>query len=49
MAETPQVRKEKRIVESYDVDLCGRLRPHILFSYLLNSAWNHANGPQTNV
>ena len=44
MAETAQVWKEKRIVESYDVDLCGRLRPHILFSYLLNSAWNHANG-----
>ena len=44
MAETPQVWKEKRIVESYDVDLCGRLRPHILFSYLLNAAWNHANG-----
>jgi acyl-ACP thioesterase len=41
MAEVPQVWKEKRVVESYDVDLCGRLRPHILFSYLLNAAWNH--------
>src|SRR5208283_336695 len=34
--------KEQRLVESYDVDLSGRLRPHVLFSYLLNSAWNHA-------
>jgi len=44
MPETPRDWKEKRLVESFDVDLCGRLRPHILFSYLLNSAWNHANG-----
>lgn len=34
--------KEQRLVESYDVDLTGRLRPHVLFPYLLNSAWNHA-------
>jgi medium-chain acyl-[acyl-carrier-protein] hydrolase len=34
--------KEQRLVESYDVDLSGRLRPHVLFAYLLNSAWNHA-------
>jgi medium-chain acyl-[acyl-carrier-protein] hydrolase len=43
MAEAPQVWKEKRVVESSDVDLLGRLLPHILFSYLLNAAWNHAN------
>ena len=36
--------KEHRLVESYDVDVRGRLRPHVLFSYLLNSAWNHAKG-----
>src|SRR5208337_4466622 len=34
--------KEQRVVESYDVDLSGRLRPHVLLSFLLNSAWNHA-------
>ncbi len=44
MAEAPPVWKEKRAVESYDVDLCGRLRPHILLSYLLNAAWNHVKG-----
>jgi hypothetical protein len=26
--------KEQRLVESYDVDICGRLRPYVLFSYL---------------
>jgi medium-chain acyl-[acyl-carrier-protein] hydrolase len=44
MAITPQDWIEKRVVESYDVDPHGRLRPHVLFSYLLNSAWNHAKG-----
>ncbi len=36
--------KEERIIESFDVDIRGRLKPHILFAYLLNSAWNHAKG-----
>jgi acyl-ACP thioesterase len=44
MTSTPADWKEQRLVESYDVDLGGRLRPHVLFSYLLNSAWNHAKG-----
>jgi acyl-ACP thioesterase len=44
MAATPLDWKEQRLVESFDVDLYGRLKPHVLFSYLLNSAWNHANG-----
>jgi len=44
MAATPLDWKEQRLVESFDVDLCGRLKPYVLFSYLLNSAWNHANG-----
>lgn len=42
MAYTPKDWKETRIVESFDVDLSGRIRPHALFSYLLNAAWNHA-------
>ncbi len=36
--------KELRRIESFDVDMRGRLRPQILFAYLLNSAWNHASG-----
>ena len=36
--------KEQRTVESYDVDIAGRLRPQALFACLLNSAWNHARG-----
>jgi acyl-ACP thioesterase len=36
--------KEQRVVESFDVDILGRLRPQTLFAYLLNSAWNHARG-----
>lgn len=44
MSSIPADWKEQRLIESYDVDLCGRLRPHVLFSYLLNSAWNHAKG-----
>ncbi len=36
--------KEKRIIESFDVDILGRLRPQALLAFLLNSAWNHANG-----
>jgi medium-chain acyl-[acyl-carrier-protein] hydrolase len=36
--------EEQRRIESFDVDICGRLRPQALFAYLLNSAWNHARG-----
>jgi medium-chain acyl-[acyl-carrier-protein] hydrolase len=39
--------KEQRLVESYDVDLSGRLRPQVLFAYILNSAWNHAKSSST--
>jgi medium-chain acyl-[acyl-carrier-protein] hydrolase len=40
----PTVWKEQRLIESFDVDILGRLRPQILLAYLLNSAWNHAKG-----
>jgi hypothetical protein len=40
----PAVWKEQRFIESFDVDILGRLRPHIQLAYLLNSAWNHAKG-----
>jgi acyl-ACP thioesterase len=36
--------KELRRIESFAVDMRGRLRPQILFAYLLNAAWNHAGG-----
>jgi medium-chain acyl-[acyl-carrier-protein] hydrolase len=36
--------QEQRRIESFDVDILGRLRPQTLFAYLLNSAWNHARG-----
>ena len=36
--------KEQRLIESFDVDISGRLRPQTLFAFLLNSAWNHARG-----
>ncbi len=44
MGQNPDVWKEQRLVESFDVDILGRLRPQTLFAYLLNSAWNHAKG-----
>lgn len=44
MDSTAPIWEEQRIIESFDVDLLGRLRPQILFAYLLNSAWNHAKG-----
>jgi len=34
--------KEKHVVHSYEVDVRGRAKPHVLFRYMLNSAWNHA-------
>jgi acyl-ACP thioesterase len=44
MSPTVPVWKEQRLVESFDVDIRGRLRPQTLFAYLLNAAWNHAQG-----
>jgi medium-chain acyl-[acyl-carrier-protein] hydrolase len=44
MDSTLHIWKEQRRIESFDVDILGRLRPQTLFAYLLNSAWNHAKG-----
>ncbi|HUI70047.1 MAG TPA: acyl-ACP thioesterase domain-containing protein [Spirochaetia bacterium] len=33
---------EQRSVESFEVDVKARLKPHMLFAYMLNSAWKHA-------
>jgi len=44
MDSTAHIWKEKRLIESFDVDILGRLRPQTLLAYLLNSAWNHAKG-----
>jgi medium-chain acyl-[acyl-carrier-protein] hydrolase len=40
----PTVWTEQRIIESFDVDVFGRLRPQSLLAYLLNSAWKHTRG-----
>jgi medium-chain acyl-[acyl-carrier-protein] hydrolase len=42
MAFPEAVHHEYRTVESFEIDMLGRLKPHLLFAYLLNSAWNHA-------
>ena len=42
MCAVPSVWKEQRLVESFETDMKGRLKPHMLFAYLLNSAWKHA-------
>jgi medium-chain acyl-[acyl-carrier-protein] hydrolase len=34
--------KDQRTIESHEIDVNGKLRAHILFAFLLNSAWNHA-------
>ena len=44
MGLVPSTWKEQRLIESFDVDTLGRLRPQTLFAYLLNSAWNHVKG-----
>ena len=44
MGEAPGIWKEERLIESFDVDIMGRLRPRALFAYLLNAAWSHARG-----
>ena len=41
MGQIPGICREQRRIESFDVDVRGRLRPQHLFAYLLNSAWNH--------
>jgi len=40
----PGVWREQRLIEPFDVDPLGRLRPQTLLAFLLNSAWNHAAG-----
>lgn len=44
MGLSPSIWKEQRVIDAFDVDPLGRLRPQTLFAYLLNSAWNHARG-----
>lgn len=44
MDSTPNIWKEQRLIEPFDVDTLRRLRPQTLFAFLLNSAWNHAKG-----
>ena len=40
----PSAWKGERVVESFEIDKEGRLRPHILFSWLLAAAWGHTRG-----
>jgi medium-chain acyl-[acyl-carrier-protein] hydrolase len=35
--------KEKRSIESFEIDMSGRLHPDRLLAFLLNCAWKHAN------
>lgn len=44
MSIIPPIWKENRQIESFDVDIRGKLRPQIMFSWLLNAAWNHTRG-----
>ena len=44
MSVIPDIWRESRQIESFDVDISGRLRPQTMFSCLLNSAWNHTRG-----
>lgn len=46
MVSTDSLYTEDYRVESYDVDLAGRMRPHAVLSRLLNTAWNHTRGTQ---
>jgi medium-chain acyl-[acyl-carrier-protein] hydrolase len=41
MNSIPSTWRELRTVESYEIDMKGRLKPHVLFAYMLNSAWKH--------
>jgi acyl-ACP thioesterase len=42
MSHTVSIWKDQYEVESFDVDMNGTLKTHVLFAFLLNSAWNHA-------
>ncbi|RPH50810.1 MAG: hypothetical protein EHM85_09010 [Desulfobacteraceae bacterium] len=44
MCIVPDIWREERIIESFDADMMGRLRPQTLFLFLMNSAWNHTRG-----
>jgi len=44
MGMIPDIWREQRLIESFDVDTLGRLRLQALFAYLLNSAWKHVKG-----
>ena len=44
MEPIPGIWKEQRLIDSFDVDALGRLRPQSLFAYLLNAAWKHTRG-----
>jgi acyl-ACP thioesterase len=46
MSIVPPVWKEQRRIESLETDLKGRLKPHILYAFLLESAWKHAEPSQ---
>jgi len=43
MSAVPSVLREQRLVESFDVDVKGRLKPHVLFAFLTNCAWKHSS------
>ena len=43
MNDVPSIFNEQRLIESFDVDVKGRLKPQALFAYLTNSAWKHAS------
>jgi acyl-ACP thioesterase len=44
MSIIPPIWEESRQIESFDVDIRGKLRPQMMFSWLLNAAWNHTRG-----
>lgn len=44
MSEIPAIWREERLIESFEVDMFARLRPHALLGLLLNGAWNAARG-----
>jgi acyl-ACP thioesterase len=48
MKSVPAVWKEEYVVRSYEVDIRRRVKPNIIFSYLLDSAWNHALSSEFN-
>ena len=43
MSAVPAVLSEQRLIESFDADVKGRLKPHVLFAYLVNCAWKHSS------